>query len=188
MAGTLLAACGPAGTKTHVSGSRPKSAQATRTVGVTIRRLTPPPTRTAAPRSAAPGRPGFPPKSLASFRAFAATGNPAQVRQIGTSSKGVPSCSTPNIYVAVNSGPTGRRLEADLAAFFLRSGLIGRQCQAFVFAYRSPSDYQAHQGDGYTVGRVALTNISGSQRNLEVDTGEVTSETYNPQAQFAFDF
>jgi hypothetical protein len=90
--------------------------------------------------------------------------------------------------VIVNSAATGRRLEADLAAFFLRSGLVGGQCQAFVFAYHSRRDYQAHRGDGYTVGRVALTNNSGSARNLEVDTGEVNSETYNPRTQFAFDF
>jgi hypothetical protein len=91
--------------------------------------------------------------------------------------------------VTVSSGATGRRLEADLAAFFLRRGLIGGQCQAFVFAYHSRRDYLAHRGDGYTVGRVALTNNnSGAQRNLEVDTGEVTSETYNPKMQFAFKF
>ena len=94
--------------------------------------------------------------------------------------------------MTVNSGATGRRLEADLAAFFLRIGLIGGRCQAFVFAYHSRGDYQAHRDDGYTVGRVALTtgsgSGSGSERNLEVDTGEVTSETYNPKTQFAFDF
>ncbi len=53
----------------------------------------------------------------------------------------------------------------------------------------SQSDYQAHLGDGYTVGRVAITNTgSGSQRNLEVDVGEVTSESYNMQTQFDFNF
>jgi hypothetical protein len=191
MAGALLTACGTAATPTPESDSHPKPGPAPDTSGVTIRRLTSsPPAEAGAPRSPGPSGPEFPPKNLASFRAFAATGNSAQVHQIGTSSEGLPSCPTPNVYVTVNSGAAGRRLEADLAAFFLRSGLIGGQCQAFVFAYHSRGDYQAHRDDGYTVGRVALTNGSGSgsERNLEVDTGEVTSETYNPKTQFAFDF
>jgi hypothetical protein len=41
--------------------------------------------------------------------------------------------------------------------------------------------------DGYTTGRVALTT-NGQSFNLEVDTGEVTSEANNLQSQFAFNF
>ena len=131
----------------------------------------------------------FPPKSLAAFRAFAATGDVNRVHQIVivTHSEGQPSCPSPNIYVTVSHALTGKALEADLSAFFVQKGLLNGQCQAFVYAYHSKSDYQMHQNDGYTAGRVALT-VSGSQRNLEVDTGEVTSETYNQQSEFDFNF
>lgn len=132
---------------------------------------------------------GFPPKSLAAFRAFAATGSASSVHQIAivTQDEGTPSCPSPNIYVTVSPALSGRTLEADLSAFFVQRGLLNGQCQAFVFAYHGQSDYRAHQNDGYTAGRVALT-VSGSQRNLEVDTGEVTSETYNQQSEFDFNF
>ena len=133
-------------------------------------------------------RPRFPPKTLASFRAFAATGDASQVHQVSTSNEGLPSCPEPNIYVTINPALTGQTLEADLSAFFVQSGLINSQCQEFVFAYDSENDYQAHQTDGYTAGRVALTAGSGSQRNLEVDVGDVTSEVNNLQAQFSFNF
>lgn len=144
----------------------------------------------AAANPAVAHKPSFPPKTLADFRAFAATGDPSQVQQIATSTEGLPSCPEPNIYVTVSPGLTGKALEADLAAFFVQSGLLGNQCQAFVFAYHSESDYQANQGDGFTAGRVALTSNSGSgpQHNLEVDAGEETSEANNVQAQFNFDF
>lgn len=187
MAGTLLGACGTAGVQTPDSDSRPTPTRVDSTAGVTARRLASTPSAgAAAPRSPAPGKPDFPPKNLASFRAFAATGDPTRVHQISTSSKGLPSCPTPTIYVTVSPGLKGRRLEADLSAFFLGRGLIGSQCQAFVFAFRSRSDYRAHQNDGYTAGRVALTNNSGSQRNLEVDTGEVTSVLSSPRFDFNF--
>jgi hypothetical protein len=83
---------------------------------------------------------------------------------------------------------TGRNLEAELSAFFLQSGLIGGQSQAFILAFQNRSDYQAHKDDGYPVGRVDLTNDSSSQRDVEVDAGEVTSETYNPRTHFNFKF
>jgi hypothetical protein len=132
-------------------------------------------------------KPSFPPKTLVDFRAFAATGDASQVHQIATSTEGLPSCPNPNIYVAVSQGLTGRALEADLAAFFVQSGLVGNQCQASVFAFHSESDYQAHQNDGYTAGRVALTTNSGSgpQHNLEVDAGDVTNMQ---AAKFDFNF
>jgi hypothetical protein len=66
---------------------------------------------------------------------------------------------------------SGRTLQADLSAFFVQNGLLASQCQAFVFAYDRRSAYLANRNDGYTAGRVALTNNSGSERNLEVDTG-----------------
>lgn len=187
MAGTLLAACGTPAAQTSESKSRPEPGRAASTAGVTIRKLaSTPPADAASPRSTTPGKPAFPPKNLASFRAFAATGDPAQVRQIGTSSEGLPSCPTRNIYVTVSPRLRGRMLEADLSAFFLRSGLIGSQCQAFVFAFHGQHDYRAHQNDGYTSGHVALTNNRGSQRNLEVDTGEVTSVLSSPRVDFNF--
>ena len=142
----------------------------------------------AAPRSVTPAKSSFPPKTIASLHAFAATGNARQVHQVAASSEGLSSCPTRNIYVTVRPHLTSRKLEVDLSAYFLQSGLIGSQCQAFIFAFRSRSDYQAHKNDGYTVGRVAFTNDSGSQRDLEVDTGEVTSEAYNPRTQFSFKF
>ena len=106
-------------------------------------------------------KPAFPPATLAAFRAFAATGDASQVRQVSTSSEGLPSCPTPTIYVAVSPALTGRALQADLSAFFVQHGLLGSQCQAFVFAYHSQAEYLAHQNDGYTAGRVALTTPPG---------------------------
>jgi hypothetical protein len=131
-------------------------------------------------------KPSFPPKTLAAFRAFAATGDASKVHQVGSGTEGLPSCPVPNIYVTVSPGLTTRELEADLSAFFVQSGLLNSQCQAFVFAFHSRSDYQANGNNGYTVGRVALTMNSGSgpQHNLEVDAGSV----YNFPEQFAFNF
>jgi hypothetical protein len=143
---------------------------------------------TAAASSPAVARkPSFPPKTLAAFRAFAATGDASRVHQVATSNEGLPSCPKPNIYVAVSRGVTGKALEADLAAFFVQSGLVGNRCGAFVFAFHSKSDYEANQNDGFTVGRVALTTNSGGgpQRNLEVDAGDVTNMSA-PRFDFNF--
>lgn len=127
----------------------------------------------------------FPPKTVAEFRAFAATGDASQVHEVGTASEGSPSCPTPNIYVTVSPALTGRTLEADLSAFFLQNGLLASQCQAFVFAYHSQSDYLANRNDGFTAGRVAVTNNYGSPKwNLEVDTGSAWSR----QTQFDFNY
>jgi hypothetical protein len=135
--------------------------------------------------SATPRKPHFPPETLAAFRAFASTGDASEVHQVGAGSEGLPSCPVPNIYVTVNRALTGKTLEADLSAFFVQSGLINTRCQAFLFAYHSQSDYQANRNNGYTAGRVALTDTgSGSQQNLEVDTGAATST----QTQFDFNF
>jgi hypothetical protein len=175
MACVALTACssGATASNTGMAARRPAS-----TPSVTL----------TAPRSVTAAKSSFPPKTIASFQAFAATGNARQVHQVAVSSEGLSSCPTRNIYVTVRPHLTGRELEADLSAYFLQSGVIGSQCQAFIFAFRSRSDYQTHKNDGYTVGRVALTNDSGSQRDLEVDTGEVTSEAYNPRTQFNFKF
>lgn len=135
-------------------------------------------------RPTTPARPGFPPTTVAGFQALAATGDASEVHEIRVTSEGLPSCPTPTIYVTVGAALTGRTLEADLSAFFQRRGLTASQCQAFVYAFHSRSDYQAHENDGYTAGRVALTNDSSSQRNLEVDTGSV----YDLQTQFDFNF
>jgi hypothetical protein len=137
-------------------------------------------------RPVAASKPAFPPRTLAAFRAFAATGDARKVYEIGKSTKGLPSCPEPNIYVTVSRALTGRALEADLSAFFAQSGLIHSHCQAFVFAFHSRRDYRAHRDDGYTAGRVALTTNAGSgpPYNLEVDAGDV----YNFPAQFDFNF
>jgi len=131
-------------------------------------------------------KPSFPPKTLAAFRAFAATGDASEVHQVGSSTEGLPSCPEPAIDVTVSPGLTIRELKADLSAFFVQGGLLGNQCQAFVFAFHSRSDYQANVNNGYTAGRVALTTNSGPgpQHNLEVDAGNV----YNFPAQFDFNF
>ena len=174
---TAVAGCGPsaapAAAPSSASSSAPSSAA---------------PAITASPVATA-SKPAFPPKTLAAFRAFAATGDASEVHQVGTSSEGTSSCPESNIYVLVSPKLSGRTLEADLSAFFVQTGLINSNCQAFVFAYHSKGDYQAHQDDGYTAGRVALTNnSSGPPRNLEVDTGEVTSETFNQLSEFDFNF
>ena len=168
-------------------GAHPVSAPAaTATATATLR----PVSTTSAPVTAASSttarKPGFPPKTLAAFRAFAATGDASEVHQVGTSSEGLPSCPEPNIYVTVNPALTVRELEADLSAFFVQSGLLNSQCQAFVFAFHSRNDYRANMNNGFTAGHVALTTNtgSGSQRNLEVDAGDV----YDFPAQFDFNF
>jgi hypothetical protein len=132
------------------------------------------PTQKATTTQASPAvasKPGFPPKTLAAFRAFAATGDASQVHRVATASDGLPSCPEPSIYVTVSRALTGRALEADLSAFFVQSGLINSHCQAFVFAFHGRHDYRVHRNDGYTAGRVALTTNagSGSRHNLEVD-------------------
>lgn len=130
-------------------------------------------------------KPGFPPTTLAGFQSFAATGDASQVHQVASGSEGLPSCPEPNFDVTVSPSLTGRALEADLSAFFVQQGVLSSQCQAFVFAYHSESDYQAHKDDGFTAGRVALTTTgTGSQMNIEVDTGSAT----NTQAEFDFNF
>lgn len=168
-------------------GAHPVSTPAaTATTRATVR----PASTTSATIAAAPHtavhKPSFPPKTLADFRAFAATGDARQVHQIGTGTDGLPSCPEPSIYVTVSRSLTGRALEADLSAFFVQSGLLGNQCQAFVFAFHSQSDYQENMNNGYTAGRVALTTNSGSgpRHNLEVDAGDV----YDFPAQFDFSF
>jgi hypothetical protein len=131
-------------------------------------------------------RPGVPPKSLAAFRIFAATGDASQVHEIGHRESGLASCREPNIYVTVSRAVTGRALEADLSAFFVQNGLLANQCQAFVFAFHSRRDYRIHYDDGYTAGHVALTTNagSGSKYNLEVDAGNI----YDFPTQFEFNF
>jgi hypothetical protein len=129
----------------------------------------------------------FPPTSLADFRAFAATGDASKVHPVGTSSEGQRSCPETTIYVTVSPALSGRTLEADLSAFFVHSGLINSPCPASVYAYYSRSEYQADSDGGYTAGSVALT-MSEGQGNLAVDTGNVTSGTYNIKSQFNFNF
>jgi hypothetical protein len=133
--------------------------------------------------------PEFPPKTLASFRAFAATGDAKQVHQIGRREAGLPSCPDTNVYVTVSRAISGRALEADLSAFVVQKGLLGNRCQAFVFAFHSHRDYRAHLNDGYTVGRVAITTNSGSgpPDNLELDIGNV-SQVMGVKGQFNFNF
>jgi len=169
------------------SGAHPKSSPAATNAATATPR---PVSTTSAPVTAASSttarKPSFPPRTLAAFRTFAATGDASEVHQVGSSTEGLPSCPDLNIYVTVSPGLTTRELEADLSAFFVQSGLLNNQCQAFVFAFHSRSDYQANNNNGYTAGRVALTMNSGSgpQHNLEVDAGDV----YNFPAQFDFNF
>lgn len=157
------------------------------------------PTRTAtattAPRSGAvaPSHPHtahklpFPPRTLAEFRAFAATGDASQIHQVATRNVGLASCPQPEILVTVSRRPTVRTVQSDLAAFFLQRGLLN-YCGSAVFAYHSRRDYRAHIGNGYTAGRVilAINTGSGPQRNLEVDVGSVFN--IFKQVQFAFNF
>jgi hypothetical protein len=142
------------------------------------------------PRQVTDRKAAFPPNTLAAFRAFAATGDASKVHLTRRTSEGLPSCPKPTFYVTVSRRLTGRRLQADLSAFFMRTGLIRDHCSAFVFAFHSRRDYRAHRNDGYTAGRVALTtNASGPPLNLEVDAGGNTSATdvFN-QAKFDFNF
>jgi hypothetical protein len=143
-----------------------------------------------APRPVAASKTAFPPKTLAAFRAFAATGDAAKVHPIARDSEGLPSCPEPNIIVTVSRRLTGQALLADLSAFFIQSGLINDHCRAFVFAFHSRRDYRAHRNDGYTAGRVALTtNSAGPPDNLEVDAGDTTSASdIFTTAKFDFNF
>jgi hypothetical protein len=146
------------------------------------------PTASATAAASAPAtahKPSFPPKTLADFRAFAATGDASQVHEVRSTTGGLPSCPDPIIYVTISPAVTGRALEADLSAFFVQQGLLSSQCQPVVFAYHSMSDYLANRDNGYTAGRVCVSSTgSGSQLNLEVDAGAVT----NQQAEFDFNF
>jgi len=129
----------------------------------------------------------FPPKSLAAFQAFAATGNAGKVHPVGTNSAGRRSCPDTTIYVTVSPALSGRTLEADLSAFFVHSGLVNNECPASVYAYYSKSEYEADHDGGYTAGSVVLT-ASTSQSNLEVTTGDVTSGADSVKSQFNFNF
>jgi hypothetical protein len=129
----------------------------------------------------------FPPKNPAAFRAFADTGNASKVQPVGTSSVGQRSCPDTTIYATVSPSLSGRPLEADLSAFFVHSGLISTMCPASVYAYYSKSEYQADSDGGFTAGSVTLT-VSGTQSNLAVDTGNVTSGAYDIKSQFSFNF
>jgi hypothetical protein len=99
----------PAPTATHAGAATPSASSESATT--TVRRST------------------FPPKTLATFRAFAATGDASQIHEIGHQEDGLASCPEPNIYVTVSRVITGRTLEADLSAFFMQNGLIGNRCQ-----------------------------------------------------------
>jgi len=125
----------------------------------------------------------FPPKTLAAFLAFAATGDASQVTQVASTTVGLATCPQPSVDVIVSSGLSDRMLAADLSAFFVQEGFTNNQCGAVVFAYHSESDYQANQNNGFTAGRV-ITTANGSQLNLEVDTGAATAE----QSEFDFNF
>jgi hypothetical protein len=131
-------------------------------------------------------KPGFPPTTLAGFQSFAAAGDASQVHEVASIGEGLPSCPQPTRYVTVSPTVTGRALEGDLSAYFVQNGLLGNQCGAVVYAYHSMSDYQANKDNGFTAGRVILSNNGGSgpQLNLEVDAGSAT----NTQAEFDFDF
>lgn len=167
------------GTPHPSSAGRPKSSANAVTATTPVATVT-------ASSPVAARKPGFPPTTVAAFRAFAAMGDASQVQQVATSSEGLPSCPQPNFYVIVSPALTGKALEADLSAFFVQNGLLANQCGAAVFAYHSMSDYQANKDNGFTAGRVILTNNSGSspQFNLEVDTGSATNE----QETFNFNF
>lgn len=106
---------------------------------------------------------------------------------VGTNSTGQKSCPDTTIYVTVSPGLSGRALEADLSAFFEHSGLISNPCPASVYAYYSKSQYQADSDSGYTAGSLVLT-ASGAQSNLEVETGDVTSDTDKVTSRFNFNF
>jgi hypothetical protein len=60
-------------------------------------------------------------------------------------------------------------------------------CPASDYAYYSKSQYQADSDGGYTAGSVVLST-SAAQSNLDVDTGNVTSDTNNVKSQFNFNF
>ena len=139
-----------------------------------------------ASHAAVAAKPGFPPTTLAGFQSFAATGDASQLHEVASVSEGLPSCPQPNRIVTASPEVTGRALEADLSAYFVQNGLLSNQCGAVVFAYHSMSDYQANKDNGFTAGRVILSNNGGSdpQLNLEVDAGSAT----NMQAEFDFDF
>jgi hypothetical protein len=129
----------------------------------------------------------YPPRNLTAFKAFAATGDADALHTMGTSSAGRHFCPSTTIYATVSPALHGRTLEADLSAFFLHSGLINGDCPASVLAYYSRGEYQADHDGGYTAGSVALT-ASATQRNLSVDTGTVTSGSYDVTSQFSFGF
>jgi hypothetical protein len=144
---------------------------------------TQPPAPQASANTSAPVAAVFPPASLAAFRAFAATGDAAQVTKVGFTNEGLASCPDPTYSVTVPRSLGVRAVEADLSAFFVQAGLLGNQCGPVVFAFHSKA--QADAGNGYTAGRVIITtNSPGPPWNLEVDAGSAVSEA----GSFNFDF
>ncbi len=171
----VLAGCAssaaPAAAPSSASSSAPSSAA---------------PAITASPVATA-SKPSFPPKTLAAFRAFAATGDASEVTQVGFVSNGLPSCPEPTYYVTIPSSLGVRAVEADLSAFFVqKNGFASNACGgAVVFAYHSLSDYNPNKGNGFTAGRVIVTtNSPGPPYNLEVDAGADLS----PTGWFSFNF
>jgi hypothetical protein len=137
----------------------------------------------ASSKTSAPVVASFPPGTLAAFRAFAATGDAAQVTQVGFTNEGLSSCPDPTYDVTIPKSLGVRAVEADLAAFFVQAGLLGNQCQPTVFAFYSKA--QADAGNGYTAGRVIITtNSPGPPWNLEVDAGSDVSQA----GSFNFNF
>lgn len=128
------------------------------------------PASQASAKAPAPVAASFPPASLAAFRAFAATGDAAQVTQVGFTNEGLASCPDPTYNVTIPRSLGVRAVEADLSAFLVQAGLLGNQCQPVVFAFYSKA--QANAGNGYTAGRIIITtNSPGPPWNLEVDAG-----------------
>ena len=147
------------------------------------RSSTQPPAPQSSAKTSSPVAAVFPPASLTAFRAFAATGDAAQVTQVGFTNEGLSSCPDPTYDVTIPKSLGVRAVEADLAAFFVQAGLLGNQCQPTVFAFYSKA--QADAGNGYTAGRVIITtNSPGPPWNLEVDAGGDTS----PAGSFNFNF
>jgi hypothetical protein len=141
------------------------------------------PVSQASAKTSAPVAASFPPASLAAFRAFAATGDAAQVTQVGFTNDGLSSCPDPTYDVTIPQSLGVRAVEADLSAFFVQAGLLGNQCGPVVFAFYSKA--QANAGNGYTAGRVIITtNSPGPPWNLEVDAGGDVS----PAGSFNFNF
>jgi len=160
----------------------PSSSESSTTTSDSTSAGGPPPTSAATTNS----QPAYPPTDAAGLHALAATGDASAVHEFHSEGVGLATCPQPKREVTVDTSLTGRRLAADLLAYFYAQGL-DNPCGSLVLAYHDPSE----AGNAYTGGRINLNvtdssgapngdpNASGLMHQIEVDTTGADAQTIN---------